>query len=297
MTSSGNHRNVRLKNLHQALVGAINAQRALRAMDRASLAIQDFDGFVRLSEATVKAKRTLATLLNEEPADLALSGTTSAGKRLLAFTPSAKTSGVWQITRFDTQGEPWGDSTYTTRPQGIADYLQEVDLTSLGTNEGPILANARVFLAGTSAVDDEGQALLVYHGTQAVFDTFATNPRGIFFTEDRAAAESFTRIRKGSPVVKTVHLNIQKPWVMVRYSDDTPYSQMLDQSIPALKAQGYDGIHCPDDKVWIAFEPGQIIAAVATIDRTSIQQQLQSNEQVFVDAVEVDEVPLDAQHG
>lgn len=102
---------------------------------------------------------------------------------------------------------------------------------------------------------------MLYHGTQASFETFQPNPRGIFFSEERAKAEPFSRIRKGEPVIKEVHLAINSPWTMIRYSLDTPYNVQVDQSIATLKAKGFDGIHCPNEGVWIAFEPEQIFDA------------------------------------
>jgi hypothetical protein len=118
----------------------------------------------------------------------------------------------------------------------------------------------------SKAVDASGAPLVLYHGTAAAFTQFAENPRGIFFAEDIAQAAPFSRIRRGTPRVIAANLSIKNPWQMVRYADDVPYSQMIDQSISALRARGYDGIHAPDDKVWIVFDADQIHQLEAETD-------------------------------
>lgn len=258
--------NSSLTSLISAVQVAIATQRAMNALDAASVKILAFDEYVRLSDAAFVARKDLAHQLDQQPADMALTGCDSQGKQLL-FTPSAKESGCWQLTRFDRQGEPWGDTHYTNRLHGLKEYLQEVNLKSLCSQDGPLgdsalTANAKAaLLVGTHVTGADGTPLTVYHGTQGVFTDFSANPRGIFFAEDRAAAEPFSRIRSGQPVIKAAHLAINRPWTMVRYSMDTPYNVQVDQSIATLKAKGYDGIYCPHDKVWIAFEPYQVFDA------------------------------------
>lgn len=103
------------------------------------------------------------------------------------------------------------------------------------------------------------EPLLLFHGTGSLFERFQPNPRGIFFSEDARAALSYTKIRKTeTPRVIGAHLTIRAPWVYVRYGDDCPYSQQIDQSVAALCAAGYDGIHDPVNNVWVAFSPDQI---------------------------------------
>lgn len=111
----------------------------------------------------------------------------------------------------------------------------------------------------TKVSDALGQALVVFHGTSARFDAFKENERGIFFAETRAFAEPYARIGRGQdPRIITAHLVVRNPWTMIRYADDFPFSRMMDQSITALRARGYDAIHNPQDKVWIVFDAKQI---------------------------------------
>lgn len=123
------------------------------------------------------------------------------------------------------------------------------------------------WMATSKVRDEEGRPLAVYHGTSADFDEFAPNPRGLFFALAPEAATPFSLIRKGRPRVLQAYLRIENPWPMVRYADDVPYSRMVDQTPQALAAQGYDGIWCPDDSVWIAFTPDQVRIADPDVRR------------------------------
>lgn len=283
---------------------AIATHAAIRELDAASVKILAFDEYVRLSDAAFVARKELAHQLDQQSGEMALIGCDSQGKQLF-FTPSAKESGCWQLTRFDTKGEPWGDTHFTNRLHGLKEYLQEVDLKSLCSQDGPLSQSALTtdakvrLLLNTQAVGLDGSPLTLYHGTQGVFTKFSSNPRGLFFTENRADAEPFSRIRKGEPVIKAVHLAINRPWTMIRYSDDTPYSVQVDQSIATLKAKGFDGIHCPDDKVWIAFEPRQVFEVKesmlldGTTDDESFQNSLNQDAEHDIEA----STQQDAPHG
>ena len=239
---------------------AIATKAALKALDRASVEVLAFDQFLRLSDQAFEARNALASLLDQQRSDFALTGHTDQGQQIF-FMPSSKQAGCWQLARFDRQGEPWGDTHYTDRLAGIKEYLQKVDLQSLCCQDGPLWrdelsAQARAaLLQDTKAVSDKGSPLTLHHGTQSVFRVFNPNPRSLFFTEDLAAAGPYSCIRKGKAIIKAVYLAINRLWTIVRYSEDTPYSTQIDQSIATFKAKGFDGIHCPDDKVWIAFEP------------------------------------------
>lgn len=114
---------------------------------------------------------------------------------------------------------------------------------------------------GSVATDGLGLPMALYHGTSAYFERFADNDKGIWMAEDPEQAALFSGIRSGAPRVLKLHASIRRPWIVVRYGSEFPYSRMLDQAIPALKALGYDGIYRPQDRVWVAFEPHQVRSA------------------------------------
>lgn len=118
---------------------------------------------------------------------------------------------------------------------------------------------------------------LVFHGTGATFDSFAANERGIFFAEQYNAAALYQRIRReAEPRVIAASLDIGNPWTIVRYGLDAPYRQQLDQSVAALKARGFDGIHMPNERVWVAFEPEQISIVEHAVSPTCFVEHLQT---------------------
>lgn len=100
---------------------------------------------------------------------------------------------------------------------------------------------------------------VVYHGTSQPFERFGHNPAGLFFAEDLMKATSYASIRLGpTPRVIRAELTINRPWTLIRYGLDVPYRDQLDQSVPTLAAQGFDGIHIPEEGVWVAFSPDQV---------------------------------------
>lgn len=134
-----------------------------------------------------------------------------------------------------------------------ADQLQPQDQT-----ETP---EFRRWFGDSKVADSEGRPLVVYHGTGRDFDAFSDNPNGIFFGTSPEVAASYSRINGEAPRIVPAYLSIKNPWTMVEYGPDVPYSQRIDQSVPALKARGFDGFHDPRDGRWVAFRPEQIKSA------------------------------------
>ena len=121
----------------------------------------------------------------------------------------------------------------------------------------PALRNFWAWFGDSKVVDEGGRPLVVYHGTNAKFDTFDTKTYGgafgfgAYFSDSYAASESY-----GENVFET-YLKIENPLIInnenIRYADDS-----------YAKANGYDGI-INDDYIngfraveYVAFEPNQI---------------------------------------
>ena len=81
-------------------------------------------------------------------------------------------------------------------------------------------------LTQTKAVGPDGNPLLVYHGTEKVFDTFG----GGMFTSNRGRAENYAMGSKGR--VLEVYLNITNPM---------PWAEAFGKTPEEIKAAGYDG--------------------------------------------------------
>ena len=82
-------------------------------------------------DATTKARDVLTDRLASEPDDtFGLTAKTSDGRPLI-LTPSPQKAGQYQLTRFGSDGEPWGDSQYTSKEKAVDDFIREADLATL----------------------------------------------------------------------------------------------------------------------------------------------------------------------
>lgn len=86
---------------------------------------------LEVAHALRQAKDALVTALAVVPEDeFMLSGNTKQGW-LVTLNRSSKTDGSWQITRFDANGEPWGDSQHDLKEKAILDFISEIDVSSI----------------------------------------------------------------------------------------------------------------------------------------------------------------------
>ena len=114
-----------------------------------------------------------------------------------------------------------GDFAYKTRitPQMDADYMAAVKAGDMETAQRMVVEAAKLAMPNTKVVDEEGNPLVVYHGTGADFNVFDENysstntgakntTLGFYFTPLRAYAET---IADGESIIKSVFLNIENP--------------------------------------------------------------------------------------
>src|SRR3546814_15421222 len=84
-----------------------------------------------LADQIVESRKAFLKVLDELTLDaLALQSMTPDGKRLM-LTASAQKPGHYQLTRFDDQGAPWGDTNYLTKMAALVDFAPESDLTTI----------------------------------------------------------------------------------------------------------------------------------------------------------------------
>lgn len=114
-----------------------------------------------------------------------------------------------------------------------------------GTSEGGQWTDG--FMAGSTAVDENGEPLVVYHGTEAQFDAFdermigtATDEgwagRGFYFSSDPTVADAYGSRRVAA------HLSLKNPYQF----KGNFYEQVQAKGGPAgfsewLRSEGYDG--------------------------------------------------------
>lgn len=135
----------------------------------------------------------------------------------------------------------------------------------------------RQFFGDSKVVDETGEPLTVYHGTADDFSTFdkskgmeatghATAPLGHFFTPDRALAERYAEnASDGRPADQRLidaHLRIEKPYEMsLKEAQAIRTPEQAEALRTKLQHEGYDGIHIPESKTWVAFDSRQVKSA------------------------------------
>ena len=246
------------------------------------------EGLFETATTLARTKDQLVAVLMSVPVnDCAFQGRTTDG-RLALLTRSAQRAGQWQVTRFDADGVPWGDSQYSRRIDAIADFLREVSLRTLGDHRGPFMGiDPRTLSAAFSrwfglskVVDDRGRPLVVYHGTTSDFEAFSSDHlgrttassdarEGYFFSGHPDSADQFTwRAGEKCGHIMPVFLRLERP----AFSDVVltgGTGRVVAAQIRSAKASGHDGVIFRDSDmlgrrgpVFVVFSPVQIKSAI-----------------------------------
>lgn len=138
----------------------------------------------------------------------------------------------------------------------------------------------RRWFGDSKTVDRQGEPLTLYHGTAAEFTIFedrsgaatghSTSALGYFMTSDRRSAEGYARNASdgmpGLARVMELYATIRNP-----YTATMEEMQAIESTLQArtfrsrLEQAGYDGIHIPAGKVWVAFSNTQIKSATDNV--------------------------------
>ena len=127
----------------------------------------------------------------------------------------------------------------------------------------------RRWFGNSKVVDEDGNPLVMYHGTGTSTDVFeggkgrrpGLHSEGIWFTKtpdgtDFSASAFAEGAFRGNPQVYPVYLSIQNP---KRIGN----SQAHTWTVKELKEMGYDGAFDIETEWWIAFDSSQIKSAIA----------------------------------
>ncbi len=147
---------------------------------------------------------------------------------------------------------------------------------STAANGEPIKENFRKWFGKSKVVDQNGDPLVVYHGTDQDFDSFETSRHGAFFCSATGAASAYalgpdddeTVARSGANVV-AAYLSLQNPLVVTdewlsdfeqrasadpfsrghKFRDDFVDSEIYarDAVVAEAKRLGHDGLILPFD--------------------------------------------------
>lgn len=131
----------------------------------------------------------------------------------------------------------------------------------------------RAWFGGSAVVDENGNPLVVYHGTGATFEAFESSRgvelAGVFFSSDRTGAYDWGLRRASKPKVISAYVSLQNPAdqqtveeIKEEYRDENGEDPSLEALTEALQEAGYDGFM--DQSSFegaleiVAFEPSQI---------------------------------------
>ena len=103
----------------------------------------------KVHEAQEKLAAQLETL---DDASFALEAKTPGG-RLLTLTPSAQEPGKYQLTTFDSNGAPWGDTQYASKGEAIRELLNDADVSTLADYTRALGQDAAPALPETIDID------------------------------------------------------------------------------------------------------------------------------------------------
>src|SRR3546814_20463631 len=96
-----------------------------------------------LADQIVESRKAFLKVLDELTLDaLALQSMTPDGKRLM-LTASAQKPGHYQLTRFDDQGAPWGDTNYPTKMAELVELDRKRVVKGKGVSERVDLVGRR----------------------------------------------------------------------------------------------------------------------------------------------------------
>lgn len=99
---------------NEAFQGALNAQKP------------DIEKLIQASEVWAEHRsRLLADIARVESQASVFGIHAKSNDRLITLTRSAQRPGLWQTTRFDAEGKPWGDSQYLSLQSALDEFLRE----------------------------------------------------------------------------------------------------------------------------------------------------------------------------
>lgn len=148
------------------------------------------------------------------------------------------------------------------------DLLREATLRSTSRRAVTDTPAFRRWFGDSKVVDGNGDPLVVYHGTNAVFEEFKQaqrsffGPGGIYFVDNADAGAYYAGQFADGGAVMPVYVSLQNPYVVDFDENDS------DVTIEDLKARGFDGIIMEyevedgvEANMVVAFRPEQVKSA------------------------------------
>lgn len=166
----------------------------------------------------------------------------------------------------------------TTRRKQVSAWAKNHFGDQVAPNGKPARENFVSWFGESRVADENGDPLVVYHGTNSDFSVFDLSKSGrnhyqgegaFFFTDKSSSAKNYGAIASGSldgGAVIPVYLSLKNPLIESRpdyYSAVEHYDDNLSASVLNLQAEGHDGVivKSPSGSLFVAFEPTQIKSA------------------------------------
>ena len=147
-----------------------------------------------------------------------------------------------------------------------ADYLTAVERGDMETAQRMVLEAAKLAMPNTKVVDENGNPMVVYHGTNTAFTEFqeryigSLDPgyfgRGFYFTPDKSAAEAYAKSANGN-MIMGVFLDISNP-IETDMNDTSLYGKRLEGNDGVIVRLGEGGIVIDNTE----FNPNEITEVV-----------------------------------
>jgi hypothetical protein len=172
---------------------------------------------------------------------------------------------TWVVTGFKNDADAREQATRLARGYAPVDFgsRQQVGAAFDSTVDELM---AEIKARASHVVDENGEPLVVYHGTSADFNEFdiGKSTEGFFFSDSKGMAGGFGGSTGGN--VMPVFLNIRSPASYREYEAALRRADYERNEVPnQLAGSGFDAIHIPTavgDTTWIAFHPEQIKSAI-----------------------------------
>lgn len=170
------------------------------------------------------------TMQLSEDAKLAAFDVLPAAQGLKTAAKGAKKAGAALATKAGEMLE-----SYLTKTGAVLKVAPDAPAIEVSAAPKPSTPAFKKWFANSKVVDDKGQPLVVYHGTDQSFDEFRGNA---YFTPMPEDASKYSYVntpgKEHSPNVVPVYLSLQKPKTIKTYATRA--------DIDDAKAAGFDGV-------------------------------------------------------
>jgi hypothetical protein len=180
------------------------------------------------------------------------------GIKYLDGSSRSKGEGDYNYVIFDEADVQITDKLFMPASEAGAGKGKQAEAAKLWNEKGTDSPYFKKWFGKSKVVDENGEPLVVYHGTDKQFTSFDPE-KSIggqhWFTSDKSAIESGEVGAQGKGIIMETYLNIEKPAGWAEYDKFT---------IDELLGRGYDGLILPESDgtaTYVAYSPEQIKSA------------------------------------